>query len=149
MFLHEGFCIRNNVFCTHCQRVFLKKDFSNHIKNITSNNNEQFNQNINSPGSNRINSIKLYRSPVITKRSPAYEYIEMPMTEQFKINKPIIISEDGQIVSNKNKNEYILPFLGINPVSNYNIYQNENIYQMNRPQTYTVEDLKAFLGTNN
>ena len=40
----------------------------------------------------------------------------MPMTEERKINKPIIISEDGHILSNKNKNEYLLPFLGIKNV---------------------------------
>ena len=125
MFLHEGFCIRNNVFCTHCQRVFLKRDFPSHLKEITSINNEQSGQNMNSPGSNRINSIGIYRSPVITKRSPAYEYIEMPMTEQFKINKPIVISEDGQIVSNKNKNEFLLPYFGINNVQNNNITRDE------------------------
>ena len=40
----------------------------------------------------------------------------MPMTEEYKINKPIIISEDGHILSNKNKNEYLLPFFGIKNV---------------------------------
>ena len=25
MFLHEGFCLRNNVFCEHCEKVYLKK----------------------------------------------------------------------------------------------------------------------------
>ena len=32
MFLHEGFCNRNNVFCEHCERVFLKKDYNYHLK---------------------------------------------------------------------------------------------------------------------
>ena len=27
MFLHEGFCHRNNVFCEHCEQVFLKEDY--------------------------------------------------------------------------------------------------------------------------
>ena len=32
MFLHEGFCQRNNIFCEHCQKVFLKKDYNKHLK---------------------------------------------------------------------------------------------------------------------
>ena len=31
MFLHEGFCQRNNIFCEHCNKVFLKKIKSNII----------------------------------------------------------------------------------------------------------------------
>ena len=37
MFLHEGFCIRNNVYCEHCERVFLKNDYEDHIKTIPKN----------------------------------------------------------------------------------------------------------------
>ena len=148
MFLHEGFCIRNNTFCTHCQRVFLKKDFSNHLKKITSINNEQSDQNINSPGSNKVNSIGIYRSPVITKRTPAYEYIEMPMTEQFKINKPIIISEDGQIVSNKNKNEYLLPYFGINNVQNNNVTL-EEFFNNNDETTLNQDEILKEIAKNN
>ena len=44
MFLHEGFCTRNNIFCEHCEKVFLKEDYENHIKdlpkNLTSENKE-------------------------------------------------------------------------------------------------------------
>ena len=32
MFLHEGFCSRNNVYCEHCEKVFLKKDYEEHVK---------------------------------------------------------------------------------------------------------------------
>jgi len=148
MFLHEGFCLRNNAFCTHCQKVFLKKDFPNHLKNINSKNSEQSDQNINSPGSNRINSIGLYISPVITKRSPAYEYIEMPMTEQFKINKPIIISEEGQIVSNKNKNEYLLPYFGINNVQNNNITK-EEFFNNNDETPLNQDEILKEIAKNN
>lgn len=31
MFLHEGFCQRNNIFCDHCKKVFLKKDYEKHL----------------------------------------------------------------------------------------------------------------------
>ena len=32
MFLHEGFCLRNNKFCAECNKVFLVKEFEEHIK---------------------------------------------------------------------------------------------------------------------
>ena len=37
MFLHEGFCQRNNVFCEHCERDYLKKDYKEHILEISVN----------------------------------------------------------------------------------------------------------------
>ena len=33
MFLHEGFCSRNNKYCEKCQKVVLIKDYDEHIKN--------------------------------------------------------------------------------------------------------------------
>ncbi len=35
MFLHEGFCLRNNAYCEHCEKVFLKKDYDEHVKTIS------------------------------------------------------------------------------------------------------------------
>ena len=32
MFLHEGFCLRNNKFCAECNKVFLAKEFEEHLK---------------------------------------------------------------------------------------------------------------------
>ena len=32
MFLHEGFCKRNNIFCQHCEKVYLKKDYKDIIE---------------------------------------------------------------------------------------------------------------------
>ena len=101
MFLHEGFCQRNNIFCEHCNKVFLKKDYKDHFndkpkKRKKSQKKEQKEK--------EIPKVNMYRSPIITKRNTAFEYIEMPMTEEYKINKPIIVSEDGHILSNKNKN---------------------------------------------
>lgn len=151
MFLHEGFCHRNNVFCEHCKKVFLKEDYEKHIKdlpkNLTSENKE-------SP-TNSKKSTSNEEEPIIIKNSttinpnPSLQLIQMPLVEEYTINAPIIISENGQILSNKNKNEYILPFLGINTVSNNNIFQNDNSFQMKKQDTYTIEDLKEFLNINN
>ena len=32
MFLHEGFCLRNNKFCPECNKVFLVQEFEEHLK---------------------------------------------------------------------------------------------------------------------
>ena len=51
----------------------------------------------------------------------------MPVVEEISINTPIIINEEGNIVSNKNKNEYLLPILGIKSMPNITI-SNDNYY---------------------
>ena len=124
MFLHEGFCQRNNVFCEHCEKVFLKKDYNYHIKKLSKKENEK-NEETNLENENKIRTINIYRSPVITKKNTHFEYIEMPIVEQYTIRKPIIISENGQILSNKNKNEFLLPYFGISNVQNSNISSDE------------------------
>lgn len=32
MFLHEGFCLRNNKFCAECNKIFLVQEFEEHLK---------------------------------------------------------------------------------------------------------------------
>ena len=123
MFLHEGFCHRNNIFCDHCQKVFLKKDYEKHIKSATIKKSMKYLKTPERPKRRekeaKIKTINIYTSPIITKRKTTFEYIEMPMVEQYKVNNPIIISENGQIVSHQNNNEYLLPYFGINsPKSN-------------------------------
>ena len=151
MFLHEGFCHRNNVFCEHCKKVFLKEDYEKHIKDLPKN---LTSENKGSP-TNSKKSTSNEEEPIIIKNSttinpnPSLQFIQMPLVEEYTINAPIIISENGQILSDKNKNEYILPFLGINTVSNKNIFQNDNSFQMKKQDTYTIEDLKEFLNLNN
>ena len=144
MFLHEGFCIRNNQFCEHCEKVFLKKDYSYHIKSIKNNQKRSslskkesdslfqsmktketlsgsikhspiLEENDSNDNINYINSDGLSMNPY-----PSITMVRMPLAELYKINTPIIISENGQIVSDKNKNEYLLPYFGINSISNNN-----------------------------
>ena len=153
MFLHEGFCNRNNKFCEHCEKVFLKKDYSYHIKSIknipkrlslSKKESDSLFQSMKTKetlsGSikhiqilevndskddiNYINSDRLSMNP-----HPSLTMIRMPLTELYKINNPIIISENGEIVSDKNKNEYLLPYFGIKTISNNNKNQKliENI----------------------
>ena len=63
MFLHEGFCSRNNVFCQHCEGVFLKQDYEDHIKNISKNKTKI----------KKNPPIKVYQSPEVTKRKTTFE----------------------------------------------------------------------------
>ena len=128
MFLHEGFCIRNNVYCGHCEKVFLKKDYEDHVKLIQKNNNQKDNDS--SPHSQKskddtqsdtlkpssfTEETENISNNVITLiPKPSLEIVQMPVTEMLKINAPIFVSENGQIVSEENKNEYLLPLLGIN-----------------------------------
>ena len=137
MFLHEGFCQRNNKFCEHCGRVFLKKDYNNHLKNKDKKIKKEKKEDNNNL--KEIRRINIYRSPIITKRRTAFEYIQMPMTEEYKINNPIIISEDGKIISNKNQNEYLLPYFGINSAKKNEVTNNEivdNEYILNQTDLF-------------
>lgn len=142
MFLHEGFCLRNNQFCEHCEKVFLKKDYSYHIKNIKNNtkklslSKKESDSLFQSIKTKETLSGSIKHSPILEENDsndeinvikndglsmnphPSLTMVRMPCTELFKINTPIIISENGEIVSDKNKNEYLLPYFGINSISN-------------------------------
>ena len=37
IFLHEGFCLRNNKLCPECDKIFLIKEFEEHIKTHNAN----------------------------------------------------------------------------------------------------------------
>lgn len=41
MFLHEGFCLRNNKFCPQCEKVFLVSEYEEHIKTHNASNSPQ------------------------------------------------------------------------------------------------------------
>ena len=137
MFLHEGFCHRNNVFCEHCEQVFLKEDYEQHIidlpKNLTSNKDESSTTSKKSTSNEEEVSMPIISQSITTiNPNTNLEFVHLPLVEEYTINTPIIISECGEIVSNKNKNEFLLPFLGINPIHSYN-YTNQYIMNANIP----------------
>ena len=43
MFLHEGFCFKNNIYCKYCEKVILKKDYNSHFNNHFNNSPKQKN----------------------------------------------------------------------------------------------------------
>ena len=125
MFLHEGFCKRNNVFCQHCERVYLKKDYEKNILEISkksSKDNEESN-------SEEINQNNKYENKeenyLISKNNPPLQEKKIEYIEQYKINAPIYISEIAEASYDNNINEYFLPFFGIN-----NLYSNNNNYML-------------------
>ena len=101
--------------------LFLKTDYEEHLKDLR-------NSMTNSAKSTDIDETEYI--PVIheikqtitttTTVNPNtyYEFVEMPLTEEYTINSPIVISEGGQILSSQNNNDYILPYLGINTSEN-------------------------------
>ena len=177
MFLHEGFCLRNNAYCEHCEKVFLKKDYDEHVKTIS--NSQTKKTDSQSPGKkcpetqsknrktepenehdNSLNNIDINENENLKNMyTPSIEFVQMPATELFQINAPIII-ENGKIISNKNKNEFLLPQLG------YKFFQNNkkseeildgiinqgDIFKENNNFTrnsYNLEQLKKILNDEN
>ena len=156
MFLHEGFCHRNNIFCQHCEKVFLKTDYEKHKKKILK---EKKNKKVKIKVSKQSSKEVVEKKEIaaVIKQAPTEvnpkppEYAPIPIVEEYKINAPIIISENGQILSNKNKNEYILPYLGFDPnQNNNNIYNlalnNETLMNIEKQ---SVEEIQNMLYRNN
>jgi len=160
MFLHEGFCHRNNVFCSHCEKVFLKTDYEKHKKKILKEkknkkvkikDNKQLSKQEGEKKEKEIAAVIKQAPTEINQKPP--EYAPIPVVEEYKINTPIIISESGQILSNKNKNEYILPYLGFDPIQNNYNNNNHNLALNNETlmniEKQSVEEIQNMLYRNN
>ena len=141
MFLHEGFCNRNNIFCEHCEKVFLKKDYKYHIfeiqNNLSKNNSDsisnQFKKTLKNLKNNELENI-----PIINN-SPDIKEEQIDWIEEYEIKNPIVINPFGEIISKQNKNEYLLPILGIDHIQNNNnrylndiFFNQENYYNINK-----------------
>ena len=137
MFLHEGFCNRNNVFCEHCESVFLKKDYNYHILEISRNLSPKNRESISNQIKKNFKNLKIDRdeNEKIQNIKPFLGKEQIQLVEEYKINNPIVLSPFGEIISKKNKNEFILPMLGINHKradSTKNIFLNHNnIFNIN------------------
>lgn len=137
MFLHEGFCNRNNVFCEHCESVFLKKDYNYHILEISRNLSPKNRESISNQIKKNFKNLKIDRdeNEKVQNIKPFLGKEQIQLVEEYKINNPIVLSPFGEIISKKNKNEFILPMLGINHKradSTKNIFLNHNnIFNIN------------------
>ena len=128
MFLHEGFCLRNNTYCLKCKKVILKKDYETHIKN----NCEEIQkepQNTNKEHNLVIKDIteeeeQKKKQPITINQINYNACVNMNFPpvpknkEIIKINDPIIISTNGDNKFKKEENyqDYFLQYYNL---SNY------------------------------
>ena len=159
MFLHEGFCLRNNTFCSKCKKVILKKDYETHIKNnceqikeepktekkehnlVIKDITEEEEQKQKKPIT--INQIN-YNSCVNMNFPPVIKTKEI-----IKINDPIIVSINGDNPSNNTENyqDYFSQKFGL---SNYlNSLYTKNTYSVQKLENIDSRKNSAPNGGNN
>ena len=98
MFLHEGFCNKNNIFCEHCEQVFLREEYDNHIleisKNLSNKNKQTVIKRLTTDFNgfrNNISNDNIVVKPV-KKNS-----MRIPIIEEYRIRKPIYIGPYSNI----------------------------------------------------
>ena len=98
MFLHEGFCNKNNIFCEHCEQVFLREEYDSHIleisKNLSNKNKQTVIKRLTTDFNgfrNNINNDNIIVKP-IKKNS-----MRIPIIEEYSIRKPIYIGPYSNI----------------------------------------------------
>ena len=125
MFLHEGFCLRNNTFCPKCKKVILKKEYETHIKN----NCEEINkepQNTNKEHNLVIKDIteeeeQKKKQPITINQINYNACVNMNFPpvlknkEIIKINDPIVISTNGdnKFKNAENYQDYFLQYYNL------------------------------------
>ena len=136
MFLHEGFCQKNNIFCEHCEKVFLRKDYDAHIlelsKNLSNTNKQSIIKRLKtdfkgfkSDKSNiNKNDNNIIHRTIDSKRLNNKKIrIKIPVLEEYKIRKPIVIEPNGNITYGKN-NDYLFSLFNFDFIKN-NISNNQ------------------------
>ena len=98
MFLHEGFCNRNNVFCEHCESVFLKKDYYYHILEISRNLSPKNRESISNQIKQNLKNLKIDKNEKVKAPSvkPFLGKEQIQLIEEYKINNPIVLSPFGE-----------------------------------------------------
>ena len=119
MFLHEGFCQKNNIFCEHCDQVFLRKDYDQHIleisKNLSKTNKDSIIKRLKTDfkdfkNENYNNNDYFTKEKNVRKKSMK---ITIPIIEQLTIRKPIVIGPYGNILPAKN-DDYLISLFNSN-----------------------------------
>jgi len=119
MFLHEGFCQKNNIFCDHCDQVFLRKDYDQHIleisKNLSKTNKDSIIKRLKTDfkdfkNDNYNNNDYFTKEKNVKKKSMK---ITIPIIEQLTIRKPIVIGPYGNILPAKN-DDYLISLFNSN-----------------------------------
>ena len=119
MFLHEGFCQKNNIFCEHCDQVFLRKDYDQHIleisKNLSKTNKDSIIKRLKTDFKDFKNE-KYNNNDYFTKEKNVKKKsmkITIPIIEQLTIRKPIVIGPYGNILPAKN-DDYLISLFNSN-----------------------------------
>ena len=119
MSLHEGFCQKNNIFCEHCDQVFLRKDYDQHIleisKNLSKTNKDSIIKRLKTDfkdfkKENYNNNDYFTKEKNVKKKSMK---ITIPIFEQLTIRKPIVIGPYGNILPAKN-DDYLISLFNSN-----------------------------------
>ena len=124
MFLHEGFCLRNNTYCFECGQVVLKKDFEIHLNNHanlkTQNNSSNKNEQIENV-SNEKKTSSILISQINNNECVKMSFQKPKKKEIIKYNEPIIITtpENNELRSPEEYKEFFL--------KNYKIAKKLNI----------------------
>ena len=154
MFLHEGFCFRNNIICPKCEKIILKKDYETHINN-------HFLKNLNcSPVKTSLQNLneENKNSDLLTEKQKKYYYsyikINYPIKskEIIKINKPIIIfaTHENELKSQKEYEEYFLSNYQKATLLNTNIINDiNNINNINKKKYFCQEKKTKNENNNN
>ena len=139
MFLHEGFCLRNNTYCFECGKVILKKDFETHLNDHTNLKKE----NKSNKGIQKIenNNQQENKSPFLINQINYNSCVNMSFQnpqqkEIIKYNEPIIIttSGDNELSSPEEYKEFFLKnykiakLLNTNQIDFTNNQYNSNTY---------------------
>ena len=139
MFLHEGFCFRNNTYCFECGKVILKKDFETHLNDHTNLKKE----NKSNKGIQKIenNNQQENKSPFLINQINYNSCVNMSFQnpqqkEIIKYNEPIIIttSGDNELSSPEEYKEFFLKnykiakLLNTNQIDFTNNQYNSNTY---------------------
>ena len=90
MFLLEGFCFKNNIYCKYCEKVILKKDYNSHFNNHFNNSPKQ--KNI-QEGEEKKNTKSILINQINYNSCLNMNFNKILKTKEFiKINDPIIIT---------------------------------------------------------
>ena len=103
MFLHEGFCQKNNIFCEHCEQVFLRKEYDKHIIEISKNLSNKNKQSVIKRLSTDFQGFKSNASSDNIKVIPVKKNsMKLPVIEEYTIRNPIFIGPYSNIISEYN-----------------------------------------------
>ena len=132
MFLHEGFCFKNNIVCKYCKKPVLKKNYESHLD--THLKKSQKKNNCPEDGKDKKRQILINQINYNSCLNMNFEKILKPK-EVIKINDPIVIAtEENQLNTIEEyrdfffKNTEIARLLNINQANKIimNIPTNEN-----------------------